>query len=76
MGMNPNKMHSIPFKKFISKKKENTNDKDKDKDKTNNDNDKDKEKQQTEQKNEENNGVPHGENTEKIEENQNKIETN
>ena len=45
MGMNPNKMHSIPFKKYISKKKEN-------------------------------NEVPPPENTEKIEENQNKVEAN
>ena len=72
MGMNPNKMHSIPFKKFISKKKENTNDKDKDK--TNIDND--KKKQQKKKKKEENNEIPPGENTEKIEENKNKIETN
>ena len=72
MGMNPNKMHSIPFKKFISKKKENTNDKDKDKTNIDNDN----KKQQIEQKKEENNEIPPGENTEKIEENKNKIETN
>ena len=48
MGMNPNKMHSIPFKKYISKKKENNNNKEK----INNNNE--NEKQQAEQKNEEN----------------------
>ena len=72
MGMNPNKMHSIPFKKYISKKKENNNNNNKDKINNNNEN----EKQQAEQKNEENNEVPHPENTEKIEENQNKVEAN
>ena len=73
--MNPNKMHSIPFKKYISKKKENNNDKDKDK--INNDNDNEKQNiEQAEQKAEENNEVPPVENKEKVENDQNKIEAN
>lgn len=69
MAMNPNKMHSIPFKKFLGKKKESTNDKNKIDD--------EKEKQQIQGKIEEkvehnvNNDVPQAENVEKKEDNQN-----
>ena len=47
MGMNPNKMHSIPFKKYISKKKGTNNDKDKIND--------EKDKQQIDEKKEKSN---------------------
>ena len=70
MGMNPNKMHSIPFKKYISKKKGTNNDKDK----INDEKDKQQIDEKIAEKNEpnENNGVIPPENVDKIEENQNK----
>ena len=72
MAMNPNKMHSIPFKKFIGKKKESANDKNK----INYENEKQQIQEKIEEKVEhnDNNDIQPVENMEKIEENQIKIE--